>query len=376
MRLATCIAAEIAVGVSLFIAVTGGAVWAIGLSRGEDDAGAGAVVGRGAAAASDPARDAVERTALVEARRAEAVARPAAAPAAEPAGARFAGKPDAELLAPLRDAAVARVKIGTCCTSLNMRIDFESGARAAFKPEQRNLGSMPRKEIAAYRVDRLLRLGAVAPAIGRRFLVADISSHITGGSEEDRARFEGEMLSHDGAIDGELTWWIPDLSKPKIDGVLIDTAEGVAAWQGYLALGRAAPAKHRALLAQISNVLLFDFIINNIDRWSGGNVLASKGGEVLYFMDNTMAFRPQPRGHAKVSAYLRRSQKFSRSLVDALRRLRIEDVRDALDDDRGPFPYLLTETEMGALMARRDAALRYIDGLIARGGEAAVLAFP
>jgi hypothetical protein len=376
MRLATCIAAEIAVGVCLFIAVTGGAVWAIGLGRGEDP-GAGAELRPGAGApVRDAGRDGMERTALVEARRAEAVARPAAPPDAEPAGARFAGKPDAELLAPLRDAAIAKVKIGTCCTSLNMRIDFDSGARAAFKPEQRNLGSMPRKEIAAYRVDRLLRIGAVAPAIGRRLLVADITAHIAGGSAEDRARFESEMVTHDGAIDGELTWWIPELSKPMIDGVLIDAAEGVAAWQGYLALGRAVPAKHRALLAQISNVVLFDFIINNIDRWSGGNVLASKGGAVLYFMDNTMAFRPQPRGHAKVSAYLRRCQKFSRSLVEALRRLRLEDVRDALDDDLGPFSYLLTETEMGALMARRDAAIRYIDGLIARGGEDAVLAFP
>ena len=375
MRLATCVAAEIAVGATLLAAVTSGAVWAVGLV--DPDDGAGQAVATAAPLVRELDTGSTEpRPGGVTATDGEADTRPAAgtdAPA--PPATIFAGKPDEELLAPLRKGAIDKVKIGSCCTSLNMRVDFDNGARAAFKPEQRNLGSKPRKEIAAYRIDRLLGLGAVPPSIGRRLSVADLSSRLQGSGAEEMSRLQTEMISKGGQVNGELTWWIPDLSKPKIDGALIDTAQGVDIWQRHLAAGAETPAKHAVLLGQISTVVLFDYLINNLDRWSGGNVLASSNGAVLYFMDNTMAFRPQPRAHSKVRSYLRRCQKFSRSLVTKLRALEIEDVRAALARDLGPFPELLTEQEIAGVMARRDSALLYVDQLIARHGEDAVLVF-
>ena len=373
MRLATCVAAEIAVGATLLAAVTSGAVWAVGLVGPDDGAGQ-------AVATAAPLVRELDTGSTPGAAGGVAVATVESLPAAGGDGqarpvTMFAGKPDEELLAPLRTGAIDRVKIGSCCTSLNMRIDFDNGARAAFKPEQRNLGSKPRKEIAAYRIDRLLGLGAVPPSIGRRLSVADLSSRIKGSGAEEMSRLDTEMISKGGQVDGELTWWIPDLSKPKIDGVPIDTAQGVGIWQRHLTAGAETPAKHAVMLGQISTVLLFDYLINNLDRWSGGNVLASSNGAVLYFMDNTMAFRPQPRAHSKVRSYLRRCQKFSRSLVVKLRALEVEKLREVLAGDLGPFPELLTEPEITGVMARRDSALQYIDQLIARHGEDAVLVF-
>jgi hypothetical protein len=373
--LATCVAAEIAVGATLLAAITSGAVWAVGLAG--PDGGARQAV----ATAAPLVRELDTGSAgLTDLSTGVAVASTETGPGAggdtrtRPVTT-FAGKPDAELLAPLRQGAIDRVKIGSCCTSLNMRIDFDNGARAAFKPEQRNSGSRPRKEIAAYRIDRLLGLGAVPPSIGRRLSVADLSSRIKGSGAEEMSRLDTEMISRGGKVDGELTWWIPDLSKPKIDGVLIDTAQGVGIWQRHLAAGAETQARHASLLGQISTVLLFDYLINNLDRWSGGNVLASSNGAVLYFMDNTMAFRPQPRAHSKVRSYLRKCQKFSRALVARLRGLTVEDVREALARDVEPFPELLTEPEIEGVMARRDSALQYIDQLVARHGEDAVLVF-
>ena len=363
MRLASCIAAEITIGVALIAGTTSGVVWGIGHLRSETP---------GEAPAPRVATAPAARPAAAETRTEGIVAEPAD----DQPATTFAGKPDEELMAPVREAAIARVKIGKCCTSLNMRIDFDSGARAAFKPEQLHRGSMPRKEIAAYRMDRLLDIGAVPPAIGRQFRVEEIASRIQGESPADRKRFTTEMVTQSGEVKGELSWWIPDLSKPTIDGVLIDSAEGVAVWQRHLTIGSDVPERHRDLLAQISVVLVFDFVVNNLDRWSGSNILASADGTVLYFMDNTMAFRPQPRGHSKARGYLRRSQRFSRSLVSILRGLGVDEVRDAMSRDLGPFPYLLTEPEIAAVMARRDAALLYIEELIAQHGEGAVLVFP
>ena len=43
-------------------------------------------------------------------------------------------------------------------SSLSIRLDFASGARAAFKPHQIWPQSKPRREIAAYRIDRYLHI--------------------------------------------------------------------------------------------------------------------------------------------------------------------------------------------------------------------------
>jgi hypothetical protein len=67
-----------------------------------------------------------------------------------------------------------------------------------------------------------------------------------------------------------------------------------------------------------------------------------------------------------------RCQKFSRKLYDALRRLDLPSLREAL----APEPGVLSESEMQAVIARRDVALKYIDGLMGQFGPDKVLVFP
>ena len=121
---------------------------------------------------------------------------------------------------------------------------------------------------------------------------------------------------------------------------------------------------------------LFDFVIDNTDRWTGNNAKLSDDGKVLYFMDNTLAFGTNPRGHQKTMLYLQRAQTFSRRLVSRLRALDRAHLDAVLAADRGDFDALLTDAEVTALLARRDVALAYVDGLIATHGEDKVLAFP
>ena len=161
-----------------------------------------------------------------------------------------------------------------------------------------------------------------------------------------------------------------------MNGHRIDTTDGIVTWKRYLTAGNSIPPHSRHLVSQVSDMVVFDYVINNPDRWSGGNTFQSREGDVLYFIDNTMSFGVKPVAHPRTWVYLQRVQKFSRSLVGRLRSLRKRDVREAVSGDLGPFPYALTRREIVALMTRRDRVLAYVDRLIARHGEQAVLAFP
>lgn len=288
----------------------------------------------------------------------------------------FHGVSDEVLLEPLRSGTPTQFEFNRGGSSISLRVDFDNGSRAAFKPRQINLQSVPRREIAAFRINRLLGLSSVQPAIGRAFPIEDLFASLDPDSEYYRPRMEAEIVAEDGLVVGELSWWIPVIERARVDGYEIDSVDGIVSWKRFLTVGNAIPHADRDLVAQISDMVLFDFVINNSDRWSGGNVRASADGRVLYFMDNTLSFGNDTNGHMKVRTYLERCQKFSRALVSRLRQLDERGVREALEHDRGPFEFLLDSDEIAALLSRRDLALEYIDGLIDLHGESAVLVFP
>jgi hypothetical protein len=288
-------------------------------------------------------------------------------------------QPDDVLLAPLAASPVTRLKINHGGTSLSLRLDFASGARASFKPEQTHPQSDPRREIAAYRIDRLLGLGHVAPAKSARFtvdeLVAAADDSIRGYAAR---RIDEEAIARGGTLRGEVQWWIPEIKPAAIEGDVLDEHDGMARWSGYLQVGATPPAEVRGLLAQISACVLFDVVIDNSDRWSGNNTMASPDLGTLFFMDNTLSFSTFTLGHETNLAALRRTQVFSRGLVGRLRALDHATVAAAVapGSDPGHLGPLLDDVQIDALLARRTNALAYVDGLIARFGEAAVLALP
>jgi hypothetical protein len=396
VRLGTCVALELAVGGATLSALTASAAWGIGEMRGRDGlAGGAAMVDVAAAEVAprpDPAPD--PSLALTAALPSGLAADPAPAPAvvAPPAApeppvdrisSAFADVSDADLLAPLRDARLTRVKVNFGGSSVSLRLELEGGGRAAFKPEQTNLQSIPRKEVAAYRIDRLLGVGAVAPAFGRTFYLDELLGALDPGFRGLLPRLRTEIVTRKNPDDprrpivaGEVSWWIPEIDHASIGGFRIDTTDGVVTWRRLLRAGAVIPPESHELLRQISAMLVFDFLIDNADRWSGSNARVSPGGKKLYFMDNTLSFSRDPDGHTKNRTYLERTQVFSRRMVERLRALDVERVRATMAEDPGPFVPLISEAELAALMSRRDVILAYVDGLIATHGEAAVLVFP
>jgi hypothetical protein len=383
VRLATCIAIEALVGAAVLTGVGVGARYGIVAAQayvaGRHQAGpsvadpapvaAPAVVPAAVAPIVDAAPPAAD--AAVDARPG-----PDAATAAWPTITTVFPADDATLLAGLADAAVTRVTLNRGGTSLSLRLDLVGGARAAFKPQQIHWQSNPRKELAAYRLDRLLGIGRVAPVLGRSFaiddLVAALDPSIRGLGKQ---RLAVEALARGGRLAGAVSWWIPEIRGAMLRGFRIDSTDGVVTWRKLLRAGSQVAERERVLLASISTMTAFDFLIDNIDRWTGGNAKVAPGSDELFFMDNTMSFTSDGNGHRKSQLYLERVQMFSRRLVGAVRALTPDALARAMAADLGPFDEILSGDEQRALLGRRDALLVYVDQLIASHGEAAVLGF-
>lgn len=360
VRLGTCIALELAVA-----AGASAGVW-FGASRGAELVRA-YVHSREAVAATVTSTPAVT---LVPLERSNLAIAP-------PVPDTVFGAPDLNLLAPIGATPVTKVKLNRGGTSLSLRLEFASGARAAFKPFQIHGQSDPRREIAAYRIDRLLGIGHVPPAKSAVFAVDDLVAAIEPASRAFGAeRIAGEAIARHGKLTGEVSWWIPEVKPARLGGHPIDEATGKALWTEYLQAGAAVPAELSPMLAQIAALILFDLLIDNADRWSGDNTQSSPDNRILYFMDNTLSFSALPSGHETPLSMLYRIQVFPRGLVGRLRALTVEAIEAALGSDDDLLGPLLTDGQIRAIIARRDHFLGYIDRLIAELGEDAVLALP
>jgi hypothetical protein len=275
---------------------------------------------------------------------------------------------DELLLDRMRSAEVVKAKLNKGGSSISFRLDFADGSRAAFKPEQINPQTVPRKEIAAYRINRLLGMNAVPPATRRTLHRDELIGKLPPEAAFLTTRINAETTFDDeGFTRGEVSYWIPVI----LDSHL-DTLENVLTWWRWMTMGEEIPPDKVDLMAQLSSLLLFDLLTNNSDRFSGGNLMTSPDGKTLFYMDNTFGFQVEPEGHLRCRTYLMRCQKFSRKAVEALRRLDLPSLRAALEAEPG----VLTEAEIKAVMARREVGLKYVDGLITQFGVEKVLVFP
>jgi hypothetical protein len=364
VRLGTCIALEFAVAMSAI-----GGVW-FGVGRAGDVANE-YFTPSAAAAAAVQAEPSPRQASPLPAASLE-VAHP---PVEEPVKTVFAA-PDEELLAPVAASPLKASKLNRGGTSLTIRLEFASGARASFKPEQTFPQSDPRREIAAYRMDRLLRIGHVPPAkvikVATRDLYVTAQPDYKGYTMD---RIEEESIQRYGFLHGSASWWIPEIVNARIGPYQIDEFSGRAIWQQHLQVGAKIPADVRSFVAQIATCIVFDMLIDNGDRWSGNNTQMSPDGKTLYFMDNTLSFSTARIGSLLAVDALQRVQVFPRGLVRRMRELTKERIVFALGSGEG-LGRLLSDLEISAILARRDFVMGHIDALIAKHGDDAVLVFP
>jgi hypothetical protein len=284
----------------------------------------------------------------------------------------FMGMEDDFLIARLRSQPIVRMKFNKGGSSLSFRVDFADGSRAAFKPAQTNLQTIPRKEVAAYQLNRLLGLSAVPPATPRLVSHAEMFTHLHPETVPMLPRIRAETIFDPrGNTAGVMMVWVPVI---KDSG--LDTSEAIRQSTQWLSQGQLIPAPKHALAAQLSDMMVFDFLTSNPDRYSGGNMLTNEDGSRLLFMDNTMSFFIESQGNEKTRTALGRVRRFSRRLYQSLDSISEESLARVLAQASEGDYEILTSAEIRAVVARRDYVRNYVDGLVASFGAENVFYFP
>lgn len=365
MRLAGCLLVEACVAAALLVVGVGLGARAGGhvrarLDQAHGHRGGGASSPQGAAGSDSPALPARQELSVEE----------ASEGAGLDAGGTFLGMSDELLLERLRTQPIARMKLNRGGSSLSFRIDFADGSRAAWKPAQTNLQTVPRKEVAAYRLNRLLSLNAVPPAVQRSIPREVLFGQLHPESHPSLPRIRAEtIIGPNGLISGEASYWIPVIKDWNFD-----SPEGHVVIAEWLTQRQPIPFEHRAHAAQLARLVVFDFLIANPDRYSGGNMKTSADGTQLFFMDNTMSFFLDGDGLEKNRTVLYRTQRFSRGLHQALGQVDFRTLRRLMHEPDGSE--ILTDAEMQAVVQRRELVQRYVADLVKQFGESNVLSIP
>jgi hypothetical protein len=201
----------------------------------------------------------------------------------------------------------------------------------------------------------------------------ELLSHLHPESLEFLPRIKAETIFNPSGITyGTASYWIPII---KDSG--FDTPDGQKQSTAWLTVGgEPIPPERMSFAKQISDLVLFDVLTSNPDRYSGGNMKMSPDGSELFYMDNTMSFYVEPSGPEKNREVLLRTQRFSKSLYDALERVTVPTLQRALAQEPGASYDILTPAEIAAVVGRRQVIQQHIRELIARLGAREVLFFP
>ena len=302
----------------------------------------------------------------------------------------FFGREDAPLLDVLAHSDLARVERGSGGRSLAFRLTFSDGSRGYFKPPQTFSGSHFFAEIAAYHLDRMLGLGRVPPTIGRR-LAWDPLREIAAGDE----RVAEAIVDRD-HVCGSLSYWVPERLVP------IQLGLGWEAWARFGPAPAVSPFQRARVYAsqaagempvsdvsdlrrasatldtsdravELSDLVLFDYLTENIDRWGGDytNVRTRGPGGELVFLDNAAGFIDSPQASPSfMDARLHAVQRFRRSTIDAIRGFDVEAYRARVEAD--VCAPILTDRMYTQLEERRATLLAHVDRMIAEHGESAL----
>lgn len=304
----------------------------------------------------------------------------------------FLGVPDQLMRERMLQGEVAAIKKGSGGRSLAFKLTFTDGTEAYFKPAQSFSGANWYAEVAAYHLDRVLGLGRVPPVVSRRMPWRMLRPAARGDFRVPEVHIEA-----DGSVRGALIYWLdgdlePASTPPGFENWL--RVETFAAWalspyKRLAAYGldqrenrrrvRAGlpprlyfdqpPEEAPDLAAALSDMVIFDYLTLNIDRWGGqnGNVLTYGPDHQLIFLDNGAGFSLGPPTRGLMEDRLVLLQRFRRSTVAALKAMSLADFERRLDGEV-LAPIMGRELRAGVGI-RRERVLQHIQQMERQHGS-------
>lgn len=302
----------------------------------------------------------------------------------------FFGVNDDALRRSLATAAIASIRKGSGGRSLGFKLTLVDGTVGYFKPEQSFSGAHWYSEVAAHYLDRELGIGRVPAVVGRRLPWAPLRAAASGDK-----RVAEVTVSKDGSVRGAFIAWVPEglvplrlepgwesrirVEKGRLKrspynspSMLQGNRSGDRDPRDQVAGGsRAATAKlNESRAAELSDLIVFDYLISNVDRWGGDftNVRTRGADGELVFFDNGAGFWPNARVELMESR-LETLQRFRRSTIEALRAFHIEGFAARLQQD--PLAPVLSPKYIADVELRRQRALAHIETMQRRYAEQA-----
>ncbi|MCA9602104.1 MAG: hypothetical protein R3A78_01000 [Polyangiales bacterium] len=299
----------------------------------------------------------------------------------------FFGKDDSAERRALATAPIARIEKGKGGRTLAFKITLEDGTVGYYKPEQSFSGSHWYAELASYYLDRELGIGRVPPAVGR---VLPWKPLLDAAGDDERV--SEITVQPDGTVRGAFIWWIPeDLERlpmgqgwetwVRVEGPLrISPYQRPHEWKDDRNAGRAThpwptPAGEPDTAgrpAELADMILFDYLTTNVDRWGGENTnvrTRGAGGPLLYF-DNGAGFTPGEARIPLTDARLEGLQRFRKVTVDRMAALDPDHLRARMATD--PLAPVLSEKQFEHLSIRRARLVEYTAALLKRFGDRAL----
>lgn len=304
--------------------------------------------------------------------------------------------PDAPLREALLQQPIKRVERGRGGRSLGFKITLNGGQKAYFKPEQTFSAANWFGEVAAYHLDRMLGLGRVPCVVSREFAWADLVE--AAGKDARKA----ELIITDGKLRGAFVAWVTGDLRPLKQqpgwerwvrvrywpSTAVSPFQRPAVWKHQLDLARRLGDNWRSKEdrfrrrnlhpepdrperpAELSDLIVFDYLTRNLDRWGGdnANVLVRGKQGPLVFLDNGAGFEPGEPRPSLMEARLHALQRFRRKTIAAVRALDIARYRARIESE--PVQPVLTPSQIDALAARRKGLLDWVAEMERVYGEA------
>lgn len=272
----------------------------------------------------------------------------------------FRGRSEDEWLRLMSERPVRRVIERFHSTLYVFHMDLGDGIEISYQPERPGQETFWRREVTSYHLARLLGIeNRVPPTVGKRVPLSAFGA---------AARGVNLVVDRHGMVLGSASVWMPVLRSAEMHRL-----PARREWSSWMNPANALPEDRRERARQVSEVLVFDYLAANYDRWNCCNITVDEHND-LVFRDNDAGWLPSVLSRLTTPNVVRRVPRYLFTSIEAVtpERLRASVAQDPMARD----VHLVAHGAWEGYELRRQALLENLRRMIARYGEAAVLPWP